>query len=98
MHATLVTDAADPLTRVYKGMDALGLNTNEVTLRFRRNTVVASLSGRLTDEQKAAVWGLFRDEFTNSGWGWRASFGNGFGAPATALALDHPIELTTLGR
>ncbi len=94
MNSQLVTDAAEPLTEAFKGMDASHISTNEVQVRYRRNTVVITLTGRLTDEQKKLTWDLFQHEFDEAGWGWRASYGNGFDAPRTAMAFDHPITLT----
>lgn len=92
MNPSLITDAAAPLTEVMKGMDALGISTNEVVIRFRRDTVVVSLTGRIA-ERAEEVWELFDLEFTTAGWGWRASYANGFDAPRTTMALDHPITL-----
>lgn len=96
MNVNLITDAAAPLTEVMKGMDALGINTNEVIIRYRRDSVIVSLTGRIA-ERSEEVWELLDLEFTAAGWGWRASYGNGFDAPRTVMAFDHPITLTRIG-
>jgi len=96
MNSNLVIDAAEPLTEAFKGMHAIGANTNDVLVRYRRDTVVVTLTGRIADKAEL-VWDLFQHEFTEAGWGWRASYGNGFDAPRTVMAFDHPITLTRIG-
>src|SRR5690606_15492726 len=96
MNSNLVIDAAGRQTEAVRGTRADGANTADVHVRIRRQAVVVTLTGRIADKAEL-VWDLFQHEFTEAGWGWRASYGNGFDAPRTVMAFDHPITLTRIG-
>lgn len=91
--AQIVTDAAQPLAETMKGVEALGVNAIDLTIRYRRNAVEVRLTGEAA-ERAETVWELLILEFRHAGWGFHTRFDNGIDQPRTAMSFDHPSTLT----
>lgn len=91
--AQIVTDAAEPLAETMKGVEALGVNAIDLTIRYRRNAVEVRLTGEAA-ERAEVVWELLILEFRHAGWGFHTRFDNGIDQPRTAMLFDHPSTLT----
>lgn len=92
----IVTDAAAPLAETMKGVEALGINAIDLTIRYRRNAVMVTLTGEAS-ERAEVVWELLILEFRHAGWGFHTRFDNGIDQPRTAMSFDHPSTLTRVG-